>query len=222
MCIIVAMSKRCLPFAALLCSLVGCHTEPPFWKDVVTQQALVFLVSHGVSAKRLVVNNAGGFELDLRGTTTTNLHMLEGMPLEILLLSGTSVRELTPLREMRYLRKLDIAGTAVADLSPLEDLQIDELRISQTEVSDLHPIRNMPLLVLSMVHTKVSDLTPIQAMPLEEIYFSADASLAEQSIHILREKTSLRCINYYGRVNEFWADYDAGKFRNRPLPSHQP
>jgi len=48
---------------------------------------------------------------------------------------------------------------------------------------------------------------------LREIYFSAEDSYSDRDIKILREKDSIRCINYYGNVHEFWSDYDQGKFR---------
>lgn len=210
---IVVMPKCCLVFAVILCSLAGCRSEPPFWKDVTKAQALGFLAAQGISAKRLVINNAGGFELDLRGTNITNLNVLEGMPLEILFLSGSSVRDLSPLREMRYLKKLDVANMSVSDISPLHGLQLEELCLTKTQVRDLSPLRGMPLRVLSLVCTEVRDLTPLQALPLQEIYFSADTPFTDQSVQILRQKESLRCINYYGCVAEFWVDYDAGKFQ---------
>lgn len=211
--ILTAMPKCSLAIVVLLSFLGGFRAEPPFWKDVAKQETIEFLADQGVTAKRLVINNAGGFELDLRGTSITNLNVLEGMPLEILLLSGSSVSDLAPLREMRFLRKLDIANTPVSDISPLEGLQLEELSITKTQVRDLSSLREMPLRVLSLVHTEVRDLTPIQSLPLQEIYFSASAPFTDQSIQILRQKETLRCINYYGRVAEFWADYDAGKFR---------
>lgn len=202
--------------AVLLCLAFGCHGDTPYWKDEVTRQAIDFLKAQGITVRRLVVSNAGGFELDLRGSSISNLTVLEGMPLDVLLLSNTSVHDLSPLREMRFIRKLDVANTAVIDLSPLKDLQLSELTITKTKVADLSPLEKMPLRVISFVKTEVSDLTPLRFLPLQEAYFSAEATYQHQSIQILRTKDSLRCINYYGSVAEFWKDYDAGKFNVAP------
>lgn len=197
----------------VLCSILGCNSEPPFWKDVTHSQAINFLDAQGITARNLVIGNAGEFELDLEGTTITNLDVLEGMPIASLNLSRTPVHDLRPLREMRFLRKLNVASTDVSDLSPLEGLQLIDLSISNTQVADLRPLQNMPLQVISLGQTKVHDLTPIEHLALREIYFSADESLSDQSIKMLRQKDSLHCINYYGNVEDFWADYDAGKFK---------
>lgn len=195
----------------------GCHShkEVPFWKDITKSQVLNFLNSQGVTAKELVVNNAGGFELDLRGSDIADLNLLEGMPIEILLLSETPVDDISPLREMRYIRKLDIANTKVSDLAPLRGLPIHELNITKTKITDLSPVKDMPIRVLSLVQTEVNDFSPLEFLDLHEIYFSVDKSYTEKSVNILRNKKSLRCINYYGRVNDFWSDYDAGKIKPR-------
>ena len=197
----------------LSCAVWGCRGHRPVWKDVVKRQAVDFLNAQGVSVKCLVVNNAGCFELDLRGSNISNLNVLEGMPIEELLLSGTSVRNLSPLKEMRNLRKLDVANTTVSDLSPLKGLALYELNITKTRVVDLQPIKGMPLHVLSLVQTGVRDFSHLKSLPLRDLYFSAEDSYSDRDIKILREKDSIRCINYYGNVHEFWSDYDQGKFR---------
>lgn len=169
------MHTHCFALILLSCTSFCFSAEQLTWKEVAKQEALDFLNGHGVIARRLVVNSAGGFELDLRGASITNLNVLEGMPLEILLLSGSSVRDLAPLRTMRHLKKLDVANTEVSDITALKDLRLYDLNITKTQVRDLDAVRNMPLQILSLVRTEVRDLTPIRSLRLHEMYFSADA-----------------------------------------------
>jgi hypothetical protein len=199
--------------AAVFCFLAGCRKERPYWRDILVRQTLDFLRSQGVSVRYLVIGNDGRCKLDLSGSAITDLGILEGMPIDTLILERTPVRDLSPLREMRLLRKLDVADTGVSDLSPLKGLALHELNITMTAVVDLDPIKDMPLKMISMVKTEIYDFTALRGLPLEEFYFSPEKNHPEEMIRILREKTSLRCINFYGRKEKFWSEYDSGKFR---------
>jgi Leucine-rich repeat (LRR) protein len=111
------------------------------------------------------------------------------MPLVVLNCSGTKIRDLEPLREMRSLRKLYCSNTGVttlaplrelrlttlvlndlhlADLSPLEGMQLEELFFPGTRVADLRPLRQMKSLkLLSTRSTQVQSLEPLRGLPLE-------------------------------------------------------
>lgn len=200
---------RRLAVGAILLAL-GCSAGPgtheTYWKDILTRELRSFFEKQDIAVRRIVINNAGGLELDLRGSRFSDLSVLEGMPMEILLLSNTKIQDLTLLREMRFLRKLDISSTKVKDLTPLGALPIQELDISNTDVVDLGPIRKLPIRTLCFSHTNVRDLSPLVDMPIEEIYFSITKIPDRSQLRVLREKATIRCINYYGDVRQFWAE----------------
>lgn len=187
------------------------------WKAATSSQVLKFLKQHGIKVHDLMtISNAGEFGMDLEGSEITDLQILEGMPLKSLVVSKTGIRDLAPISEMHNLRKLNVASTEVVDLTPLKNLTLQEINITNTKITDLSPLTNMPLKVLSMIHTDVKDLSLLQSLPLEEIYFSAGDARLEQTIDVLRNMKSLRCLNYYGSVDEFWRDYDSGVFKRPP------
>ena len=95
----------------------------------------------------------------------SDLAPLRGMPLKILSCSDSSVRDLSPLREMR-LEQLYIPATKVDDLSPLKGMPLTTLHCWQTPVHDLAPLTGMPLTDLNIKGTQVVDLTPLKGMPL--------------------------------------------------------
>ena len=106
--------------------------------------------------------------LDLTDTPVRNLEPLSGLPLSILRLANTRVEDLTPLATLP-LEELDISDTAVADLTPLERLPLTSLRLSRTRVQDLAVLVGMPLTSLSIAGTRVQDLAPLKGLKLAEL-----------------------------------------------------
>ncbi len=73
-------------------------------------------------AKRLTVRDDGRLALDLSGTKVTDLSPLAGAPLAALNVSrSTELTDLSPLRGLDLV-ELNISGTSVADLTPLRDM----------------------------------------------------------------------------------------------------
>ena len=73
---------------------------------------------------------------------------LEGMTsLEVVILSGSPIKDLTPLASCKNLRILEIANCGyVTDLSPLAACEkLEMLNISYTKAEDLSPLENLPL-----------------------------------------------------------------------------
>lgn len=73
---------------------------------------------------------------------------LEGMTsLEVVILSGSPIKDLTPLANCKNLRILEIANCGyVTDLSPLAACEkLEMLNISYTKAGDLAPLENLPL-----------------------------------------------------------------------------
>jgi formylglycine-generating enzyme required for sulfatase activity/Leucine-rich repeat (LRR) protein len=88
---------------------------------------------------------------------------------------AVAVRDLSPLRALPELRRLECSGNdwqgdgLFADLSPLRGLKLTQLNCHDTKVADLSLLKGMPLTSLTCYCTPVSDLSPLQGMPLTEL-----------------------------------------------------
>jgi len=140
---------------------------------------------------RLHAREDGRLALDLSGTKVLDLSPLAGAPLAALDLSKcndltdlspvrglrlidldlseTNVSDLTPLRELHTLKRLELSGSKVTDLAALEALQLKSLGVQSCPVSDLTPLRKMPLEEISLRNTHVADLSPLIGMPVKSI-----------------------------------------------------
>ena len=62
---------------------------------------------------------------------------------KVLYLREESITDLSPLKNLFHLQKLDVSNTQVNDLSPLKDLvDLEMLDVSNTQVNNLTPIKN--------------------------------------------------------------------------------
>ena len=115
-------------------------------------------------------------ELNVSSTKETSeladLTPLRGLELVDLNISNTSVTNLSPLREMRTLERLDLSKGKVTDLAELSGLRLKRLAFPGCQVSDLTPIQKMPLEELDLRETRVTDLTPLIGMPIKSIDLS--------------------------------------------------
>jgi serine/threonine protein kinase len=97
-------------------------------------------------------------------------HKIDGGVVTELQLPTDGVTDLSPVRALTGLRRLDCGGTRgkgrLADLSPLRGMRLTALVCSGTQVSDLAPLRGMPLRELNIWYTPVSDLSPLKGMEL--------------------------------------------------------
>jgi tRNA A-37 threonylcarbamoyl transferase component Bud32 len=96
---------------------------------------------------------------------------IRGLAVTGLTFNTDAVRDIAPVRALRYLGVLDCRGTPdrggkLADLSPLRGLSLSVLHVEGNPVSDLSPLRGMPLKDLGLFRTRVEDLTPLRGMPL--------------------------------------------------------
>jgi hypothetical protein len=89
--------------------------------------------------------------------------------------SSADVTDLSPLRALRGLRKLECPGVSfkepsrLADLRPLRGLPLTRLAIHCTEVADLSPLEGMPLKELECWKSSVKDLSPLRGAPLTSL-----------------------------------------------------
>jgi hypothetical protein len=75
----------------------------------------------------------------------TSLAPLEGMPLEYLNVSGAALGNLDAAPSLKSLRVLILDGTGIISLEPLRPLRLERISLLRTAVTDLTPIRDMPL-----------------------------------------------------------------------------
>jgi hypothetical protein len=89
--------------------------------------------------------------------------------------SSANVTNLSPLRGLRGLRKLECPGVSfrepsrLADLRPLRGLPLTRLAVHCTEVADLSPLEGMPLTELECWKSSVKDLSPLRGAPLTSL-----------------------------------------------------
>ncbi len=110
----------------------------------------------------------------------TDLTILHGMPLTVVMLGGTSVADLSPLRGMP-LKELYVWNTNVEDLTPIEGMPITHLDARGSEITDLDPLKGMPLDYLDLDATPVSDLSPLRGMSLNVLRLMDCANLTDLS-----------------------------------------
>jgi serine/threonine protein kinase/Leucine-rich repeat (LRR) protein len=118
------------------------QTTQEFWRefDQPWTRALRLLdVSFSAKARA-----DGSWSVTVHTPAFHDLQLVAGAPISELILEGSSVQHLGPLRSLP-LTHLNISGTPVEDLSPLAGLPLRVLQISGTRVSNLAPLRSLPL-----------------------------------------------------------------------------
>ena len=85
---------------------------------------------------------------------------------QTLSLSGTLVRDISPLARLTNLRTLYLSFTEVQDISPLAALtNLETLSLSRTQVRDISPLAGLTSLkVLYLYNTQVSDIRPLAGL----------------------------------------------------------
>jgi Leucine-rich repeat (LRR) protein len=98
-------------------------------------------------------------------------HKVEGGVVTELQFCTDEVTDISPVRALPGLGKLDCAGSRrrtgkFADLSPLKGMKLRHLICNSTQVSDLTPLKGTGLTTLVCFHTRVSDLSPLKGSKL--------------------------------------------------------
>ncbi|MEM6471011.1 MAG: hypothetical protein AAF802_15740 [Planctomycetota bacterium] len=133
-----------------------------------------------------------GTELTLTSPFVVNLEPLRGISIQNLRLTGTRVRDLSPLSgaerlwsfectenplldsiaplgSVSDLERLVLSGSSVNDLTAISNLSLDVLDVRNSRVSDLSPIANMQLRVLLCAGTNIDDIKILAGMDSLEV-----------------------------------------------------
>lgn len=153
---------------------------------------LAGLFSTAKDDERLSRDPSGLFNLDLRGLDVVDISAVTGIPLMTANLAGCSkLTSIAPLQNMA-LKELDMSGTDVDDLSVLKTIptlhkinmegckmvtdlselqgltNITWLNLKSSEVTSLNPLQGIPLTYLDLSNNKkIKDLTPLEGDTLE-------------------------------------------------------
>jgi hypothetical protein len=107
-------------------------------------------------------------EVSLEGTyDISDLTPLRGLgKLEKLNLRRTLVEDLSPLSGLVALKELNLESTGVTELSPLRGLgKLEKINLRRTQVEDLSPLRGLVALKhLDLENTQIADLTPLTGL----------------------------------------------------------
>ena len=124
----------------------------------------------------------------------SDISVVAGMPLNTLILEGTSVADLSPIKGMQ-LQVLYLQDTPVTDLSVIQGMPIRQLNLKGVAVSDVAPFSSMPLEILWLPDTEVNDITPLSSLSLVSLDIQ-DTDVS--SLTPLSQMTSLKRLNIAG------------------------
>lgn len=107
----------------------------------------------------------------------------------------------------------------MTDLTPLVNTQLTSLDIQGTPVTDLAPLCKMPGLErLNIAGSAVTDVRPLAQLRLSRLILTP--SKIKEGLEVIRAMPSLNQIDLQFEEGvptrtpeQFWADYDAGKFK---------
>ncbi|MCX6899094.1 MAG: SUMF1/EgtB/PvdO family nonheme iron enzyme [Verrucomicrobia bacterium] len=105
-------------------------------------------------------------------------HKIESGAVTELAFSTVAATDISPLKALKWLKKLVITPPtvnqkgALADLAPLQGLPLTWLWCHNNPIADLTPLRGMPLTVMSCGGTQVRDLAPLAGMKLTVLSFN--------------------------------------------------
>jgi Leucine-rich repeat (LRR) protein len=189
-----------------------------FWKDWDRDQ--VYLPALRRSGIRFNLHrHVGGHDhLIIYDQPLRDLSILKGAPIAMLTLQGSKVTDLTPLRELKELRFLQLNTDAISDLGPLRGLPLETLILSGAKFIDLSPLEGMP--IKSIYLSACKNLSDVSVLASMQALQNVTVPLHAQKIKALRKLPNLERISFnQTEVNvdialpdtsaaEFWKDYE--------------
>ena len=123
---------------------------------------LQLLADNGVYEEPINVN-----ELTLQNVTNEQLKLISELNLKSLTISGRTFDDLSPLENMRSLRKLIIKEASLKNLHALKDIRLETLDLSGSECKDYSDLVYMFTVVnLNLSGTDIEDIKILEKMPL--------------------------------------------------------
>ena len=199
------------------------QSSAEFWEEFDQRAKLTALFKAGFTARNLARLPDGTWEVDLIGTTIRDLTILSNTPISVLLIGGTGVTNLVPLRGM-MLKRLWLYDTKVSDLLPLKGMPIEELNLSETKVSDLSVLRGMPLTSLRLHYcaaitnlTHLADMSMLKALTLppnaKDFEFLRDTNKFPNLKRLSLKEDRDNGYRVAQSSEEFWKEFDQQGWR---------
>jgi len=138
--------------------------------------------------------------LDLKNNSgISSLKPLENLvDLEVLKFSDTDVTDLSAIKDLKSLIKLNCARNPIRSLSPLSGLnKLQSLDCSNTQIDDLEPIQSLTNLeILKVSGTKIKNLNSLEKLhKLKHLEFSSTAVRWLKPIMGLNNLKTIKCYN---------------------------
>ena len=155
------------------------------------------------------------FSLCILDTEIWDLDWSTNIPLAVLDIDFTHVRDLTPLScQSNTLTRLSANVTLITDLSPLAScINLEELHISDTMIDSMASIANLSLQDLDIRGTGIDDLTLINTNRLKHVRFSIDRYLSWEGMSRIRNNKEISVGPLTDR-DESWQMFD--KYYSNP------
>ena len=118
-------------------------------------------------------------------------------------LSNLNVSDLSPLKSLYNLNKLDLSGTEVSSLTDLEDLPVlEELDLSMTSVSNLTPLLGLRLLKsLNLMNSEVENIRQIADLSLNKLNIKG-TFVDPEDVKWFQSKNPNCIVEYDGDMNQ--------------------
>jgi hypothetical protein len=187
-----------VPWIAVITLVLGVPVASNWWKDPVLKLRELGWVVHktdkgmkltfeGVPPRESLkalqrTSIALDVQLDRMDESISEWRVLKNLSSLTFILSS-SVRDVSPLRDLTSLSKLDLQYAALTDVLPLKNLKnLSELNLSSTKVSDISPLKDLKNLSnLQLSYTEVSDISPLKDLKnLSELDLSDPSNVRQE------------------------------------------
>lgn len=180
-------------------------------KTVIDLSNFSFLETLVISANKQIINLICNEEQEYQSLEWgCHLMLIRCNNIQKLDISGTSISNITPLRELKRLEMLIISNTYVRDVSALPNLKV--LDIGSQHIPDISMMCNLHTLIT--LSTRICDITTLSNLMLLVIYIPI---LVDGPIRILNHckthpNTKTLYVRRKDRSPNHFMSYDYGKF----------
>lgn len=110
-----------------------------------------------------------------------------------LFMSSRLIEDLTPLKDLKKLKKLSLGINKVSDLSPLKDItSLEILSLSRNNVVDISHLKNLTNLTsLILDENQIKDITPIKNLPNLKVL-----DITNNNMNVTTDSANKKVIDY--------------------------